>query len=98
MRWVKSIATRDVRLPIGCGHGSDAINNDSLDSCAVTLLRVDWGHSGTRLAFTLGAGNQLVYGPTRFNAPARRQSERGNPGRLPSWKSAGHAVGFCIAA
>lgn len=65
---ITSISTRDVRFPIGSGHGSDAIHKDPVYSYAVTLLHDDRGRTGTGLAFTLGEGNQLVCEAIRFYA------------------------------
>lgn len=68
MSGIKSISTRDARFPIGAGHGSDAIHKDPIYSYAVTLLQDDRGRIGSGLAFTLGAGNQLVCEAAKFYA------------------------------
>jgi hypothetical protein len=39
MSAIACFETRDVRFPIGAGHGSDAIHKDPVYSYAVTLLR-----------------------------------------------------------
>ncbi len=65
---ISSISTRDVRYPIGSGHGSDAIHKDPVYSYAVTLLHDDSGHTGSGLAFTLGEGNDLVCRAAEFYA------------------------------
>lgn len=65
---IRSISTRDVRYPIGSGHGSDAIHRDPVYSYAVTLLHDDQGRTGSGLAFTLGEGNQLVCEAAKFYA------------------------------
>ena len=65
---IKKIEMRDVRYPIGSGHGSDAIHKDPIYSYAVTLLHDDQGRTGTGLAFTLGEGNQLVCQAAQFYA------------------------------
>ncbi len=65
---IQKISTRDVRYPIGHGHGSDAIHKDPVYSYAVTELHDDKGRIGTGLAFTLGEGNQLVCEAARFYA------------------------------
>jgi len=65
---ITTIATRDARFPLGSGHGSDAIHQDPVYSYAVTLLTDDRRRTGSGLAFTLGAGNQLVCEAARFYA------------------------------
>ena len=65
---IKSINTRDLRFPIGSGHGSDAIHRDPIYSYATLLLHDDSGHVGTGLAFTLGEGNDLVCKAAEFYA------------------------------
>lgn len=65
---IQAFKTRDVRYPIGAGHGSDAIHKDPVYSYAVTLLETDGGPTGTGLAFTLGEGNQLVCEAAAFYA------------------------------
>jgi L-fuconate dehydratase len=65
---ITRIATRDARYPIGSGHGSDAIHKDPVYSYAATLLTDDEGRTGTGLAFTLGAGNELVCRAAEFHA------------------------------
>ena len=68
MSGIRSISTRDARFPIGSGHGSDAIHKDPIYSYAVTRLQDDQGRIGSGLAFTLGAGNQLVCEAAKFYA------------------------------
>jgi L-fuconate dehydratase len=65
---VQRISTRDVRFPIGHGHGSDAIHKDPVYSYAVTELYDEQGRVGIGLTFTLGEGNQLVCEAARFYA------------------------------
>src|SRR5450432_1594553 len=65
---IRSVTTRDARYPIGHGHGSDAIHRDPVYSYAITQLHDDNGCTGVGLAFTLGAGNQLVCEAARFYA------------------------------
>jgi L-fuconate dehydratase len=65
---IKATSTRDVRYPIGSGHGSDAIHRDPIYSYAVTLLHDDHGQVGSGLAFTLGEGTQLVCEAAKFYA------------------------------
>jgi L-fuconate dehydratase len=57
---ITAIRTIDTRFPLGPGAGSDAIHRDPIYSYAVTELQDDSGLTGTGLAFTLGAGNDLV--------------------------------------
>jgi L-fuconate dehydratase len=65
---IQSVSTRDLRYPIGHGHGSDAIHKDPVYSYAVTELHDEHGRTGVGLAFTLGEGNQLVCEAARFYA------------------------------
>ncbi|MBI5688675.1 MAG: mandelate racemase [Verrucomicrobia bacterium] len=65
---ITRISTRDARYPLAGGHGSDAIHRDPTYSYAVTLLEDDRGRTGTGLAFTLGAGNELVGAAAAFLA------------------------------
>src|SRR6266481_9994236 len=65
---INKISTRDVRYPIGHGHGSDAIHKDPIYSYAVTQLHDDQGRVGTGLAFTLGGGTELVCEVIKFYA------------------------------
>ncbi len=59
---------QDKRFPLGVGVGSDAIHKDPVYSYAVTKLIDDSGHVGTGLAFTIGAGNDLVCKAASFYA------------------------------
>ena len=65
---ITRIATRDARYRLGAGHGSDAVHKDPVYSYAVTLLTDDRGRTGSGLAFTLGAGNDLVCEAATFYA------------------------------
>lgn len=65
---ITRISTRDLRFPIGSGHGSDAIHRDPIYSYATMQLHDDSGHIGTGLAFTLGEGNDLVCKAAEFYA------------------------------
>lgn len=65
---IKAASTRDLRYPIGSGHGSDAIHRDPVYSYAVTQLADDNGSIGSGLAFTLGQGTQLVCQAAQFYA------------------------------
>jgi len=65
---ITNITTRDARFPIGNGAGSDAIHRDPVYSYAVTLLDTDNCTAGSGLAFTLGAGNDLVCKAAEFYA------------------------------
>ena len=68
MTSIVSISTRDLRYPIGSGHGSDAIHRDPIYSYATLLLKDGAGRTGTGLAFTLGEGNDLVCKAAEFYA------------------------------
>ncbi|MCC5806270.1 MAG: hypothetical protein JJU00_08065 [Opitutales bacterium] len=57
---ITRVTTRDLRFPIGSGHGSDAIHRNPVYSYAVVQLHSSDGKTGSGLAFTLGAGNELV--------------------------------------
>ncbi|MEM1445202.1 MAG: enolase C-terminal domain-like protein [Planctomycetota bacterium] len=65
---IKAAHTSDRRFALGEAAGSDAIHRDPTYSYAVTHLEHDCGHSGTGLAFTLGAGNDLVCQAATFLA------------------------------
>ena len=65
---ITRISTRDLRFPIGSGHGSDAIHKDPVYSYAVCVLEDDSGAAGSGLAFTLGEGNDLVCRAIEFYA------------------------------
>ncbi|MEO8394518.1 MAG: enolase C-terminal domain-like protein, partial [Chloroflexota bacterium] len=57
---IRSIGTRDARFPLHDGAGADAVHSNPVYAYAVTLLQTDSPHRGVGLAFTLGAGNDLV--------------------------------------
>ena len=57
--FIESIETRDVRIPLPAGAGSDSIHTESEYGFAVTLLR-SGGISGTGLVLTMGAGTEIV--------------------------------------
>jgi L-fuconate dehydratase len=57
---IDRIATRDARFRLRPGEGVDAVHSAPEYSYAVALLHSDAGHTGSGLAFTLGAGNDLV--------------------------------------
>jgi len=59
---------QDRRFPLNTGAGSDAIHKDPVYSYAVTRLLDDKGRVGTGLAFTIGAGNELVCQAAAFYA------------------------------
>lgn len=65
---IKDISIQDVRYPLSKGAGSDAIHRDPVYSYAVTQLTDDSGITATGLAFTLGAGNELVCSAAKFYA------------------------------
>ena len=57
---IKKIVTRDVRYKLPSGAGTDAIHTTPIYSYAVCKLETDDNLEGIGLAFTLGAGNNLV--------------------------------------
>ncbi len=57
---IRKIDTRDVRFPLQGGDGADAVHTNPTYAYAVTLLQTDSPQTGVGLAFTLGAGNDLV--------------------------------------
>lgn len=59
---------QDRRFPLGTGAGSDAVHKDPIYSYAVTRLKDHRGRIGTGLAFTIGAGNELVCRAASFYA------------------------------
>jgi len=65
---ITRISTRDLRYPIGSGHGSDAIHRDPIYSYTVMCLHDDSGLVSSGLAFTLGEGNDLVCRAAEFYA------------------------------
>lgn len=65
---ILAVKTDDRRFPLGPGAGSDAIHRDPIYSYAVTELTLEDGTSATGLAFTLGAGNDLVCAAAEFLA------------------------------
>lgn len=60
MATITGVTTRDARFTLRLGEGADAVHTNPQYSYAVTLLQTDCGLTGTGLAFTLGAGNDLV--------------------------------------
>lgn len=57
---IRAIETRDARFPLHDGAGADAVHTNPTYAYAVTLLKADSAQTGVGLAFTLGAGNDLV--------------------------------------
>jgi len=57
--FIESIETRDVRIPLLAGAGSDSVHSESVYGFAMTLLR-SGGISGTGLVLTMGAGTEMV--------------------------------------
>ncbi len=64
---IDNIQIQDKRFELATGAGSDAIHKDPQYSYAVTQLTEN-GKTGTGLAFTLGAGNDLVCHAAKFYA------------------------------
>jgi L-fuconate dehydratase len=65
---INKIEISDKRFELSTGAGSDAIHKDPQYSYAVTNLTNENGITGTGLAFTLGAGNDLVCNAAQFYA------------------------------
>jgi L-fuconate dehydratase len=65
---ISRVATADLRFPLAAGAGSDAVHRDPVYSYAVTRLHDDSGLVGCGLAFTIGAGNELVCQAAEFLA------------------------------
>ncbi|WP_426328457.1 enolase C-terminal domain-like protein [Pedobacter sp. R-06] len=65
---INKIEISDKRFELSTGAGSDAIHKDPQYSYAVTNLTDENGITGTGLAFTLGAGNDLVCNAAQFYA------------------------------
>ena len=65
---INKIEISDKRFELSTGAGSDAIHKDPQYSYAVTNLTNENGVTGTGLAFTLGAGNDLVCNASQFYA------------------------------
>jgi L-fuconate dehydratase len=65
---IRSLDTRDARFPLHDGAGADAVHSNPVYAYAVTLLHTDSPHMGVGLAFTLGAGNDLVCDTIRLLA------------------------------
>jgi L-fuconate dehydratase len=57
---ITAVRVHDRRFPLPPGTGSDALHRDVTYAYAVTELVTDAGIVGTGLAFTLGAGTELV--------------------------------------
>ncbi|QNR85731.1 mandelate racemase [Pedobacter riviphilus] len=65
---INKIEISDKRFELSTGAGSDAIHKDPQYSYAVTNLTNENGITGAGLAFTLGAGNDLVCNAAQFYA------------------------------
>jgi len=65
---IRKISVHDRRFPLSGGAGSDAIHRNPCYSYTVTQLVDEKGSVGTGLAFTLGAGNELVCQAAKFYA------------------------------
>lgn len=57
---IRQIRTRDARFQLKPGEGVDAVHSIPVYAYAVAQLQTDTPLSGTGLAFTIGAGNELV--------------------------------------
>ena len=60
MPTIQSIKTHDFRRKLKDGAGSDAVHTDPSYGYGVTLLKADNGLDGTGIAYTLGAGTNLI--------------------------------------
>jgi L-fuconate dehydratase len=58
--YIKAIKTKDKRFDLSHGVGSDATHTTPQYAYAVCCLQTDTAMTGTGLAFTLGAGTELV--------------------------------------
>lgn len=65
---ITAVHARDVRFPLKPGEGVDAIHTNPQYAYAVTLLATNTSLHGTGLAFTLGAGTELVCNAIRILA------------------------------
>src|SRR5271167_2665535 len=57
---IQAIRTVDARYPLPPGAGTDAVHSGAKYGMALTRLLTDQQQSGTGLALTLDAGNNLV--------------------------------------
>ena len=64
---IERVSVEDRRFPLAPGEGADAVHGDPIYSYAVTRLHAG-RHHGTGLAFTLGAGTELVCAAARLLA------------------------------
>lgn len=58
--FIEGLSARDARFQLAAGEGTDSIHKTEEWAYATALLRSSEGHTGSGLAFTLGAGNHLV--------------------------------------
>lgn len=65
---IKHVVISDQRYDLKPGAGSDAVHKDPQYAYAVTRLQDENGREGTGLAFTIGAGNDLVCKAADFYA------------------------------
>lgn len=65
---ISGIEISDRRFPLTAGAGSDAVHKNPQYSYAVTQLRDEQHGVSSGLAFTVGAGNELVCQAARFYA------------------------------
>lgn len=66
---VRGLSARDVRFHLEPGEGVDAIHTNPQYSYATAVMESDSSHTGIGLAFTLGAGNDLVCQAIEYYAP-----------------------------
>ncbi|NQZ60336.1 MAG: mandelate racemase, partial [Lentisphaeraceae bacterium] len=65
---ITKISSHDTRFPLGPGAGSDAVHLDAVYSYAVCQIHTEGKNKGIGLAFTVGAGNELVCQAIEFLA------------------------------
>ena len=65
---ITKITSHDTRFPLGPGAGSDAVHIDAVYSYAVCQIHTESKNKGMGLAFTVGAGNELVCQAIEFLA------------------------------
>lgn len=72
---IEKFEIEDRRFTIGPAAGSDAIHKDPIYSYTVTKMKDQSGVEGTGLAFTLGAGNELVCAAAKFYAEKLKRKD-----------------------
>ena len=57
---ITAVEVEDRQFPLTGGAGSDAVHTSPVYAYAVCRLKTDAGFDGVGIAFTLGAGNEIV--------------------------------------